>query len=164
VLSTLHTNSAADTVVRLQKMGLESFNLISALQCIVAQRLARRICVKCREPDPSLKPEYLISLGVAPDVAARSTAYKGRGCEYCNKSGYKGRTAVHEVMVINDNLREAIMKGAPAMTLKKIAMAAGMRTLRQNALLKMLRGETDALEVVANTASDDETLNPGSAA
>jgi type IV pilus assembly protein PilB len=164
VLSTLHTNSAADTVVRLQNMGLESFNLISALQCIVAQRLARRICVKCREPDPSLKPEYLISLGVAPDVAARSTAYKGRGCEYCNKSGYKGRTAVHEVMVINDNLREAIMKGAPAMTLKKIAMAAGMRTLRQNALLKMLRGETDALEVVANTASDDETLNPGSAA
>lgn len=164
VLSTLHTNSAADTVVRLQNMGLESFNLISALQCVVAQRLARRICVKCREVDPSLKPEYLISLGVPPDVAAKSQAYKGRGCEYCNKSGYKGRTAVHEVMVINDDLREAIMKGAPAMTLKKIAMQNGMRTLRQNALIKMLRGETDAIEVVANTASDEETLENMSAA
>lgn len=164
VLSTLHTNSAADTVVRLQNMGLESFNLISALQCIVAQRLARRICVKCREVDPSLKADYLVKLGVPPDVAARSQAFKGRGCEYCNKSGYKGRTAVHEVMVINDDLREAIMKGAPAMTLKKIAMKAGMRTLRQNALIKMLRGETDAVEVVANTASDEETLDSISAA
>ncbi|MES2744099.1 MAG: ATPase, T2SS/T4P/T4SS family [Bdellovibrionota bacterium] len=164
VLSTLHTNSAADTVVRLINMGLESFNLISALQCVVAQRLARRICVKCREPDPTLKPEYLVSLGVPPEVAARSTAYKGRGCEYCFKSGYKGRTAIHEVMVINDDLREAIMKGAPAMTLKRIAMNNGMRTLRQNALIKMLRGETDALEVVANTASDEESLNPTAAA
>ena len=164
VLSTLHTNSAADTVVRLQNMGLESFNLISALQCIVAQRLARRICVKCREVDSSFKPEYLVKLGVPPDVAARSQAYKGKGCEYCNKSGYKGRTAVHEVMVINDDLREAIMKGAPAMTLKKIAMKAGMRSLRQNALLKMLRGETDAIEVVANTASDEESLDSTSAA
>jgi type IV pilus assembly protein PilB len=163
VLSTLHTNSAADTVVRLQNMGLESFNLISALQCIVAQRLARRICVKCREPDPSLKPEYLVSLGVPPDVAAKSTAYKGRGCDHCNKSGYKGRTAIHEVMVINDDLREAIMKGAPAMTLKKIAMASGMRTLRQNALLKMLKGETDALEVVANTAADDDNTDSSAA-
>lgn len=163
VLSTLHTNSAADTVVRLQNMGLESFNLISALQCIVAQRLARRICVKCREPDPSLKPEYLVSLGVPPDVAAKSTAYKGRGCDHCNKSGYKGRTAIHEVMVINDDLREAIMKGAPAMTLKKIAMASGMRTLRQNALLKMLKGETDALEVVANTAADDDNSDSSAA-
>ncbi len=164
VLSTLHTNSAADTVVRLQNMGLESFNLISALQCIVAQRLCRRICVKCREVDPSLKPEYLVSLGVPPDVAAKSPAYKGRGCEYCNKSGYKGRTAVHEVMVINDDLREAIMKGAPAMTLKRIAMQNGMRTLRQNALIKMMRGETDAVEVVANTASDEESLDNSSAA
>ncbi|MBC7533082.1 MAG: Flp pilus assembly complex ATPase component TadA, partial [Oligoflexus sp.] len=158
VLSTLHTNSAADTIVRLQNMGLESFNLISALQCIVAQRLARRICVKCREPDPSLKPEYLVSLGVPPDIAEKSIVYKGRGCDHCNKCGYKGRTAIHEVMVINDDLREAIMRGAPSMTLKKIAMKGGMRTLRQNALLKMLKGETDALEVVANTAADDESL------
>lgn len=120
--------------------------------------------MKCREVDPSLKPEYLVKLGVPPDVAARSQAYKGRGCEYCNKSGYKGRTAVHEVMVINDDLREAIMKGAPAMTLKRIAMQAGMRTLRQNALIKMLRGETDAIEVVANTASDEESTDSISAA
>lgn len=156
VLSTLHTNSAADTVVRLQNMGLESFNLISALQCVVAQRLARKICKNCAAPDPSLKPEYLVTLGVPPDVAAKTGVYKGRGCDYCGKSGYKGRVAVHEVMVITDSLREAIMRGAPAMELKRIAMGNGMRTLRQNALIKMLRGETDALEVVTVTASDDE--------
>ncbi|MBC7661700.1 MAG: Flp pilus assembly complex ATPase component TadA [Chitinophagaceae bacterium] len=164
VLSTLHTNSAADTVVRLQNMGLESFNLISALQCIVAQRLARRICLKCREVDPAIKYEHLVSLGVSPEIASKSQAYRGRGCDYCNKSGYKGRTAIHEVMVINDELREAIMKGAPAMVLKKIAVANGMKTLRQNALLKMLKGETDPLEVVANTAADDEKTDHHTAA
>ncbi len=161
VLSTLHTNSAADTIVRLQNMGLESFNLISALQCVVAQRLARRICVNCKIVDNSIKPEYLMSIGVPRDVASTAKALKGKGCDYCGGTGMKGRIAIHEVMVINDELRAAIMKGAPAMELKSIGMRAGMRSLRQNGLIKMLRGEMDVLEVVSNTASDDEKDEAG---
>ncbi|MDQ3232119.1 MAG: Flp pilus assembly complex ATPase component TadA, partial [Pseudobdellovibrionaceae bacterium] len=156
VLSTLHTNSAADTIVRLQNMGLESFNLISALQCVVAQRLARRICNNCKMLDTSIKPDYLVSLGVPRDVAATAKVHKGKGCELCGGTGMKGRVAIHEVMVITDDLRTAIMRTAPAMELKAIGMRQGMRTLRQNGLIKMLRGEMDALEVVSNTASDDE--------
>jgi type IV pilus assembly protein PilB len=156
VLSTLHTNSAADTIVRLQNMGLESFNLISALQCVVAQRLARRICSSCKALDPTIKIEYLISLGVPRDVAMTAKIHKGKGCDLCGGTGMKGRVAIHEVMVINDEIRAAIMKTAPAMELKAIGMRNGMRSLRQNALIKMLRGEMDVLEVVGNTASDDD--------
>jgi type IV pilus assembly protein PilB len=161
VLSTLHTNSAADTIVRLQNMGLESFNLISALQCVVAQRLARRICANCKILDTSIKPDYLVSLGVPRDVAATAKVHKGKGCELCGGTGMKGRVAIHEVMVMNDELRSAIMRSAPAMELKTIGMRHGMRTLRQNGLIKMLRGEMDALEVVSNTAADDEAEQSG---
>ncbi|WP_141736514.1 GspE/PulE family protein [Oligoflexus tunisiensis] len=161
VLSTLHTNSAADTIVRLQNMGLESFNLISALQCVVAQRLARRICANCKILDTSIKPDYLVSLGVPRDVAATAKVHKGKGCELCGGTGMKGRVAIHEVMVMNDELRAAIMRTAPAMELKAIGMRHGMRTLRQNGLIKMLRGEMDALEVVSNTAADDEAEQSG---
>ncbi len=161
VLSTLHTNSAADTIVRLQNMGLESFNLISALQCVVAQRLARRICSNCKIVDTSIKPEYLMSIGVPRDVALTAKVHKGKGCELCGGTGMKGRVAIHEVMVINDELRSAIMRIAPAMELKTIGMRNGMRTLRQNGLIKMLRGEMDALEVVSNTAADDDTDHSG---
>jgi type IV pilus assembly protein PilB len=157
VLSTLHTNSAADTIVRMQNMGLESFNLISALQCVVAQRLARRICSNCKMVDATIKPEYLMSIGVPRDVAMTAKVHKGKGCDLCGGTGMKGRVAIHEVMVINDELRTAIMRAAPAMELKLIGMRNGMRTLRQNGLIKMLRGEMDALEVVSNTAADDET-------
>jgi type IV pilus assembly protein PilB len=161
VLSTLHTNSAADTLVRLQNMGLESFNLISALQCVVAQRLARRICSNCKIVDTSIKPEYLMSIGVPREVAMTAKVHKGKGCELCGGTGMKGRVAIHEVMVMNDELRAAIMRTAPAMELKTIGMRNGMRTLRQNGLIKMLRGEMDALEVVSNTAADDENEQSG---
>jgi type IV pilus assembly protein PilB len=161
VLSTLHTNSAADTLVRLQNMGLESFNLISALQCVVAQRLARRICSNCKIIDASIKPEYLMSIGVPREVAMTAKVHKGKGCELCGGTGMKGRVAIHEVMVMNDELRAAIMRTAPAMELKTIGMRNGMRTLRQNGLIKMLRGEMDALEVVSNTAADDENEQSG---
>lgn len=155
VLSTLHTNSAADTIVRLQNMGLESFNLVSALQAVVAQRLARRVCTNCRVLDSSIRPEDLVSLGVPAETAKQAKIYKGTGCHVCMQSGYKGRVAVHEVMIVNDDLRKAIMDGAPAMELKRIGMLSGMRTLRQNALIKMLRGETDPLEVVSVTSADE---------
>lgn len=159
VLSTLHTNSAADTIVRMQNMGLESFNLISALNVIVAQRLMRKLCEHCRVPDPNIKADYLIQLGVPAHEAARFTAYKAVGCNRCSNTGYKGRLAVHEVMVVTDALRQAIMRNAPAMELKKIAMSEGMKTLRQNGIIKMARGETDAIELVKVTSSDKDSTS-----
>lgn len=156
VLSTLHTNSAADTIIRLQNMGLEPFNLISALNAIVAQRLTRKICDKCRVPDESIKKEHLIQLGIHANFVDKIKTFKGAGCPNCNKSGYRGRIAVHEVMVLNDAIRDAIMKRKTSVDLKKIAMQHGMRSLRQNAINKMIRGEIDFWEVVKNTASDSD--------
>ncbi len=163
VLSTLHTNSAADTIVRLQNMGLESFNLISALQAVVAQRLARRVCKNCKTIDTSIQPDYLVSIGVEPSLAHKAEIYKGKGCPICGNSGYKGRVAIHEVLVMNDELREGIMRGASAMEIKRIAMRGGMRTMRQNAIKKLLNGDTDPSEVVSVTASDEDSPNNSAA-
>jgi type IV pilus assembly protein PilB len=159
VLSTLHTNSAPDTIVRLQNMGLESFNLISALNCIVAQRLARRICNACRVEDKSVKVDHFIEMGMNAQGAKQARAYTGRGCPECSNTGYKGRTAVHEILVVNDPIRDAIMKRVSGVDIKRIAIESGMRTMRQNALLKLTRGEIDVLEVVKNTATDDESVS-----
>lgn len=154
VLSTLHTNNAADTITRMVDMGLEPFNLISSLNCVVAQRLMRKLCLKCREIDTTKEGARL--LGYRPEQLARVTLYKHKGCDACSGSGYRGRTAVHEVLALTDPIKQAIMQGKSSIDLKKIAMAEGMRTLRLNALRKMLRGETDVLEVYKNTASDNE--------
>lgn len=154
VLSTLHTNTAADTIVRLQNMGLESFNLISALNCIIAQRLCRRLCEKCKIIDPSPKIELLESLGFDKDFKPK----KANGCEQCGQTGYKGRIAIHEVMTMDDELRQAIMDGSSAVALKKIAMRNGMRSMRQNALIKVSRGEIDIAEALSTTSSDTQSV------
>ncbi|MBF0440890.1 MAG: type IV-A pilus assembly ATPase PilB [Oligoflexales bacterium] len=157
VLSTLHTNSAADTIIRLQNLGLESFNLMSSLNVIVAQRLVRRLCDKCKIPDDSIKPEHLIKIGIPSHLAPKVKPFRGNGCPSCNKSGYKGRVAVFEVLSVNDDIKEAILAERSSMELKRIAMENGMKTLRQNALAKLIAGETDAREVVKATATDNTT-------
>jgi type IV pilus assembly protein PilB len=156
VLSTLHTNSAADTIFRLLNMGVESFNLVSALTCVTAQRLMRKICEKCRIVDESITPKVLVELGIHPQYADRVKAYKGAGCAACGGTGNKGRVAVHEVLKMNDPVREAIVENLPAMKIKKIAMANGMRSLRQSALNKMAQGMSSAAEVIKTTASDSD--------
>jgi type IV pilus assembly protein PilB len=152
VLSTLHTNTAADTIVRLQNMGLESFNLISALNCIIAQRLCRKLCENCKEIDQNPKSDLLASLGFNKDFKP----HIARGCNQCGQTGYKGRIAIHEVMTIDDELRQAIMDGASAAILKQIATRNGMRSMRRNALLKVSRGETDIAEVLTTTSGDSQ--------
>jgi type IV pilus assembly protein PilB len=154
VLSTLHTNSAPETLSRLLNMGVESFNLVSALTCVTAQRLVRKICEKCRIVDETVTPQVLIELGIHPQYASRVKGYKGSGCANCNGSGNKGRIAVHEVLKMNDPVREAILRNEPAMRVKKVAMANGMRTLRQSALNKMVQGICNVQEVIKTTASD----------
>ncbi len=165
VLSTLHTNSAPETISRLLNMGVEPFNLVSALTCITAQRLMRRICEKCRVVDEAVTPAIMVELGIHPQYTDRVRAYKGAGCSACGGTGNRGRIAVHEVLRLSDPVRDAILAGMPAMKMKRIAMQNGMRTLRQSALNKMVQGISSALEVTKTTASDsDDDLRGGAAA
>ena len=154
VLSTLHTNSAPETITRLLNMGVESFNLVSALTCVVAQRLIRTNCKKCTIKDSDVTPEILVELGFSSHYAQKITAMKGHGCAACNNTGEKGRTAIHEVLVLTDDVRHAIARKVAPMELKRVAMLSGMRTLRQAALMKLARGQISVKEVVSMTISD----------
>jgi type IV pilus assembly protein PilB len=154
VLSTLHTNSAPETITRLLNMGVESFNLVSALTCVVAQRLIRTNCKKCTIKDSDVTPEILVELGFSSHYAQKITAMKGHGCAACNNTGEKGRTAIHEVLVLTDDVRHAIARKVAPMELKRVSMLSGMRTLRQAALMKLARGQISVKEVVSMTISD----------
>ena len=140
-------------------MGLEPFNLISSLNAVIAQRLVRRLCAKCKVPDTKTQPDALLQLGLPERYAKQGKFYMAQGCDYCSQSGYRGRTAVHEVLIISDPIRQAIMRGAPALELKKIAQSEGMCTLRQNAIRKLIKGETDSIEVVKNTSTDSDNAH-----
>ncbi|MDD9951605.1 MAG: ATPase, T2SS/T4P/T4SS family [Zetaproteobacteria bacterium] len=154
VLSTLHTNSAADTISRLLDMGVEPFNIVSALNCVSAQRLMRTNCPRCLERDPEVTIETIVELGIHPGHAAKVQPMRGKGCASCGGTGQKGRTAVHEVMVLTDVIKRGILSGLPATDIKSLAMNNGMRSLRQSALAKMAAGVVNAREVVKTTAPD----------
>lgn len=153
VLSTLHTNDAPGTVNRLLNMGIEPFLVASSVVLILAQRLARRICAKCKEPDP-LPPEALLKAGFKQEDLKGLVIYKGKGCDVCNKTGYKGRVALYEVMPVKEDLRELILQGASADEIKKKAIALGMKTLRMSGLSKVKEGMTTIEEVLDSTFAD----------
>jgi type IV pilus assembly protein PilB len=154
VLSTLHTNDAPSTVNRLLNMGIEPFLVASSVNCIVAQRLARKICEECREADPEVITEALVAAGMAPEVAKKVAPSKGRGCRTCAETGYKGRVALYEVMQLKDELKEFVLNGASALELKREAIRLGMKTLRASALSKLAEGTTTLAEVVRVSAAD----------
>jgi type IV pilus assembly protein PilB len=155
VLSTLHTNDAPSTVTRLMNMGIESFLVTSSVNVVMAQRLGRRICTKCKEPIEVSKEE-LFELEVREsDIADGYQIYEGKGCEICNNTGYKGRIAFYEVMPISDPIKEAILNGASSMELKELAVQLGMSTMRRSANRRMLEGTTTIAEVLRNTAPDN---------
>jgi len=154
VLSTLHTNDCSATVDRLINMGVEPFLLTSSINLILAQRLVRRICEQCKEP-VQLRSELLINLGVDPaDLGAGFPTFHGRGCSNCGNTGYRGRLAVYEVMVMRDELRELILKGVSAMELKRAAVKLGLSTLRMSALQKVREGLTTVDETLRVTDTD----------
>ena len=154
VLSTLHTNDCPATVDRLINMGVEPFLLTSSINLILAQRLVRRICEQCKEP-VQLRSELLINLGVDPaDLGAGFPTFHGRGCNNCGNTGYRGRLAVYEVMVMRDELRELILKGVSAMELKRAAVKLGLSTLRMSALQKVREGLTTVDETLRVTDTD----------
>jgi len=153
VLSTLHTNDAPQTINRLLNMGVEPFLVASAVNCLVAQRLARRICPSCKvEVDPP--PEALRDLGVKMEEIGTFTVYEGRGCALCSHTGFKGRVALYEVMSIVDEIKELILAGASALEIKREAIRLGMDTLRMAGVNKLKEGVTTINEVGRVTMAD----------
>jgi len=150
VLSTLHTNDAPSTINRLMNMGIEPFLVATSVQLIAAQRLARRICQSCKEP-VDIAPQALLNLGFKKDEVGTFTVYKGRGCDKCNNTGYKGRVGLVEVMIIDDDIRELILSGGTAIDIKKKAAENGMISLRRSGLVKIKDGITTIEEVVRET-------------
>ncbi|HLL52026.1 MAG TPA: type IV-A pilus assembly ATPase PilB [Myxococcaceae bacterium] len=153
VLSTLHTNDAPGTVSRLLNMGIEPFLVTAALNLILAQRLARRLCQACKKPQ-DLPESALIDAGVPPDKIGTFTPMGPGGCRECNDRGYRGRVALYEVMPFWDGLKELVINGASAAELKQEAIRLGMQTLRMAGLAKMMGGMTSLEEVIGNTAPD----------
>ena len=151
VLSTLHTNDAPSTITRLIDMGLEPFNVAAALNCVTAQRLVRRICTRCKE-EAHYTDEYLTSSRIT-DEDAKMTFYKGKGCDACGGSGYKGRAGLYEVMAMSTELRRMIMQGASADELRDQGLKEGMLTLRMDGMKKVSRGTTTLEEVIKETAA-----------
>ncbi|GAB4346679.1 MAG: type IV-A pilus assembly ATPase PilB [Candidatus Abyssubacteria bacterium] len=154
VFSTLHTNDSAGALNRLIDMGIKPFLVASAVQAISAQRLVRKICKSCKVEDhPS--DETLRHVGLNPDDVRDITFYKGAGCESCNRRGYHGRTTVLELLVMNETIREMVLRREPTNNLKNQARRMGMRTLRDDAWLKVFNGTTTIEEAVAITQMDD---------
>ena len=154
VLSTLHTNDAPSTINRLLNMGIEPFLVASAVNLISAQRLGRRVCSECKEPEKQTL-EALITAGVPEDQASKITVYKGRGCTVCNDTGYKGRVGFYQVMPMFEEIREMVLSGANTAEIKDESIRLGVKTMRQAALSKMIEGVTTLEEALRTTISDD---------
>lgn len=153
VLTTLHTNDAPSTVNRLLNMGIEPFLISSSVILILAQRLVRKICPECKT-SITLPEQAFIDLGVKPEEFRDIPLYKGTGCKHCSNTGFKGRIAIYEVMPVNENVKELILKGASSTDLKKEAIKSGLSTLRKSALNKMKQGLTTVEEVLRITSAD----------
>lgn len=156
VLSTLHTNNSYETITRLVSMGVAPYNLVGALLCVVAQRLMRKLCDGCKAVDTLSSSDFLESLGIRKDFVSKVKVYRAQGCVACDGMGFKGRTAIHEVLPMSEKLYDTIIQGLPAVELKKIAIKEGMRTLRQSALIKMVQGLVSSSEVARVTTSDTD--------
>jgi len=154
VLTTLHTNDAPSAIARLLDLGLEAFLITATLEAIVAQRLVRRICVNCKA---EYKPteEQLMELELKPEDVGDQTFYYGKGCDYCNNTGYRGRVGIFEFMVLDDELRSLIMEKGSTSVLRRTAVKRGMRTLRETGLLTIADGETTIDEVIKETIFEE---------
>lgn len=153
VFSTLHTNDAPGATTRLIEMGIKPYLASSALQAVIAQRLVRRICPDCKEPyyPPAA---HIEEFGLNPEDYRGQPFYQGVGCHSCNYSGYRGRTAIHEIMVLTDDLRAMVLKSSASDKIRRKAREEGMRTLREDGWQKILRGDTTMEEIMRVTADE----------
>jgi general secretion pathway protein E len=154
VFSTLHTNDSFGAMTRLLDMGIEPFLVSSSVIAVMAQRLVRRVCTACREPYEPVREE-LEELGITPQRLAGQTIYKpGPGCNQCKRTGYRGRTGIHELLVVDDEIRTLVMKQADAAAIRRAATARGMTTLREDGADKVVAGMTTIEEVLRVTQED----------
>ena len=146
VLSTLHTNDAPQTIARLMNMGIAPYNITSSVTLVIAQRLARRLCSKCRKPQ-ELPVNALLAEGFTQaEIDAGFTLYQAVGCDDCTE-GYKGRTGIYQVMPMSDEIQAIVLAGGNAMQIAEVAQQAGVRDLRQSALMKARNGITSLAEI-----------------
>jgi general secretion pathway protein E len=156
VFSTVHTNDAASAITRLVDMGVEPFLVASSLTAVMAQRLVRRVCRDCREAyQPTA--EELKEVGLTPEAVARAgnpPIYRAKGCEVCGRNGYRGRTGIYELLLVDDDIRQLALKNTDSSTIKRAGVKKGMRTLLDDGARKVLAGETTLAEVLSVTQED----------
>jgi type IV pilus assembly protein PilB len=153
VFSTLHTNDAPSAITRLIDMGVKPFLVASALQSVMAQRLVRRVCPECREPYTPTSWELEAS-GLSEDKLKGATLFRGTGCRACNNTGYRGRVGIFELMTVNEEIQKLVYERVPSTEIRKLARQMGMKTLREDGMLKVLSGMTTLEEVMRITAKD----------
>ncbi len=153
VFSTLHTNDAPSTITRLKDMGIQTFLITACVEAILAQRLVRRICAKCRE-ETEVPMELIQDLGLTAEDVAGKKFFRGRGCDNCNNTGYKGRVGLFELMVMNDDLRDAVMRNVTTDELRDKAASYGMVTLRAYGINFVFEGITTVDEVLRETMQE----------
>ena len=154
VFTTVHANNVIDVIGRFLNMGVEPYNFVSSLNCVLAQRLIRLLCSTCKRPDhPSV--EELFQSGLRADEYRRRTYYMSVGCEHCNYTGYRGRTTIHELLNLTDNIRDLIVERRPASEIRRAAEAEGLSSLRASALLKLFAGLTTLREINRVTFAEE---------
>jgi type IV pilus assembly protein PilB len=146
VFTTVHANNVVDVLGRFLNMGVEPYNFVSALNCILAQRLVRTICTVCKR-SANVPQELLEESGLKPAEWKDVTFYEGAGCQECNETGYRGRTAIGELLALSDNIRELILAKRPSSEIRRAAHGEGMRSLRDSALEKVQLGVTTLREI-----------------
>ena len=151
VFSTLHTNDAVSTVTRLEEMGIESYLLADSLLLICAQRLVKKICPNCKTEYKHSKKEEIIIKNAGFEIDENTKVYKGMGCKMCNFTGYKGRTGIHELLKVDEQIKGMLIERRSTEEIKQVALRKGMKTLRQDAVMKALKGITTIDEVIRVT-------------
>jgi type IV pilus assembly protein PilB len=146
VFTTVHANNVFDVIGRFLHMGVEPANFVSALNCVMAQRLVRLICPQCKRKGP-IDPELLELSGLGAQQYAGQEWYQGAGCEHCHGTGYRGRAAITEFLDLSATMRQMIIERRPLPELQQAALSEGFVTLRQSALAKVLNGETTLREI-----------------
>lgn len=154
VFSTLHTNDAPSAITRLVDIGVKPFLVASSIQAVMAQRLIRILCNNCKEIDPDPDPKYCRLIGLSMDEA-KGRVYRPVGCPSCNNTGYRGRKAIFEMMVMNSEIRELAFKMAPIATIRQAALRSGMRALVADGKIKVLKGITTPKEIAASAQIDE---------
>ncbi len=146
MFTTVHANNVIDVIGRFLNMGVEPYNFVSSLNCVLAQRLVRLLCPICKRPYQPTEDE-LIESGMRPEDVGDRSFYRNVGCDACNHTGYRGRSAIHELLDMSDNIREMIIERRPGSEIRRQAEKEGLSSLRESAVKKVFAGQTTLYEI-----------------